>query len=67
VISLNVSGDIFQVLELAAAHITGIQIGAVHFALVINEDVIHFSLKITLWKVAIEWAKGNAPVLESVA
>jgi hypothetical protein len=66
VTSLKVLSDICQVLELPAAHIAGIQIGAVHFALVLEKVFIHPRRKITPWKVASEWAKGNVPVLDCV-
>jgi hypothetical protein len=66
VIIPDVSSDILQLLELIAAHIAGIQIGAVHLALVSKDAIFIFGCKITLWKVASEWAKGNVPVLGSV-
>jgi hypothetical protein len=54
------------VLELPAAHIAGIHIGAVHFAFVSKEVIILSGRIITLWKVASERAKGNIPVLGSM-
>jgi hypothetical protein len=61
-----VSGDIYQVLELFAAQMAAMQIGAVHCALVLKKSFIHFGCIIALWKVANKWAKGNVPVLGSM-
>jgi hypothetical protein len=59
---LEVFSDVCQVLELPAAHIAGIQIGAVHMALVMIKVNFISGRMITLWKVASKWAKGDVPV-----
>jgi hypothetical protein len=64
--SFEVSSDGWQVLELLAAHIAGIQIGAMHVALVFQKARFITRRVNTPWKVADKWAKGNVPVLKSV-
>jgi hypothetical protein len=54
--SLKVLRDTCQVLELLAAHVAGIQIGAVHKALVFKKVSLLSGRIITLSKVASEWA-----------